>query len=425
MRRSRSTEPLRGGGWLSGASAAAILSIPVVTTRFHSGGPLLKLTRPTKGSALLVISILAFFLVACGIGQNNNWPGLSASGDVVYAAFGSSVIALDIVEQKQVWTFPAEPQPGQQFYASPSVVEQNVVVGDYGESGGMFSPGVKVSVFGLRQGESSVPSVIWTSAEALIKDRIIAPPLQVGDQVFVGTADNYVYALDAANNGALQWQFETGHSIWGQATYEDGILYVSSLDKSVYALDATTGDLIWESATGGSISDKAKLNSDLVYVASFDSMVHAVDKSSGDVKWTSDATAAIWGAPAFSEGTVFYADLNGNVFAVDGESGDQLWSTSFDNYTVAAPVVKDGVVFVALAGLLEVEKAERKGTLVALDAETGDEMWRETTVASIFTTPVFVGDSIVVAFDSGEKLTIVVFSTQDGSELWTFEPSVE
>ncbi len=393
-------------------------------TRCLDGGTLFKTLRPFNRSAIFLLIVLSLFIAGCGVRvANSNWPGLSASGDVAYVAFGSSVIAVDIVNEEQIWTFPAEPQPGQQFYAAPSVVEQDVVVGDYGQTGGIFSPGVKVSVFGLRQGEGSVPSVVWTSAESLIKDRIIAPPLQIGDQVFIGTADNYVYALDASNNGTLQWQFETGHSIWGQPTYEDGILYVSSLDKSIYAFDSATGDMLWESSTGGSISDKARLNSDLVYVSSFDSMIHAVDKATGDVQWTAESEAGIWGAPAFADGVVFYGDLNGNVFAVDGDSGSELWSERFASYMVAAPVVKDGVVFVSTAGLLDKEPAERVGSLIALDAETGDELWRESIPSPLFTTPVFIQDSIVIAFVFQDVLNLVVYDTVDGSDLWTYRPT--
>ncbi|HET6444686.1 MAG TPA: PQQ-binding-like beta-propeller repeat protein [candidate division Zixibacteria bacterium] len=380
--------------------------------------------RPVNRSAIFLFIVASLFITGCGVSvANTNWPGLSASGDVAYVAFGSSVIAVDVVNQEQVWSFPAEPQANRQFYAAPSVVERDVVIGDYGQSGGIFSPGIKVSVLGLEQGESSVPSVVWTSAESLIKDRIIAPPLQVGSQVFVGTADNYIYALDASNNGALQWQFETGHSIWGQPTYEDGILYVSSLDKSLYALDAETGDKLWESTTGGSISDRAKLDGDLVYISSFDRMIHAVEKDSGDVRWTADSEAAVWGAPAFEDDAVYYGDLNGNVFAVDAETGSELWTKRFDSYMVAAPVIKDGVLFASTAGLLETEPALRTGSLIALDAATGDELWREATPSPIFTTPIFIQDTVVVTYIVNNILNLVVFDTADGSDLWTFQPT--
>jgi outer membrane protein assembly factor BamB len=152
-------------------------------------------------------------------------------------------------------------------------------------------------------------------------------------------------------------------------------------------------------------------------------MIHAVDKATGDVRWTAESEAAIWGAPAFADGVVFYGDLNGNVFAVDGDSGSELWNQSFASYMVAAPVVKDGVVFVSTAGLLETEPEERVGSLVALDAATGDELWREPTPSPLYTTPVFIQDSIVIAFINQDILNLVVYDTEDYSELWTFQPA--
>lgn len=117
------------------------------------------------------------------------------------------------------------------------------VVGDYGCAGGFFSPRVTVSVYGLQENEAGGASQLWVNT-ANARDKIVAPPLQVEDQVFVGTADNHILALDATN-GSLQWDYETDHAIWGRPAYRDGTLYVSSMDWSVYALDAVSGELKW------------------------------------------------------------------------------------------------------------------------------------------------------------------------------------
>jgi outer membrane protein assembly factor BamB len=392
-------------------------------TRCLDGGTLLKRSKPLKRSLIFLFIAAALFITGCGVTVgNDNWPGITASGDVVYVAYGTTVIAVDMVEEKLIWTMPEEPQPNRTFFASPSVVENEIVVGDYGQKGGMLSPGIKVSVFGLEQNDEPTPAVVWTSAESLLKDRIIAPPLQVGDQVFVGTADNNILALDAANGGAMEWEYETGHSIWGKPTYDNGILYVTSLDKSLYTFDAETGDLLWTVATEGSISDKAVLNGDLVYVSSFDHKVHAFDKSSGAVRWTADSIAAIWGAPAYEDGLVFYMDLDGNIYAVDAQSGQPVWSESYNNYAVAAPIVKDGVVYIALAGDLETDSDTRGGSLVALDAKTGDKIWQEFAPAPIYSTPVFLNDDIVAAYINQNTLNLTLYDTEDGDDIWTYTP---
>ena len=72
------------------------------------------------------------------------------------------------------------------------------------------------------------------------------------------------------------------------------------------------------------------------------------------------------------------------------------------------------------------DKSERDGSLIAFDAASGDIVWQETIVAPLFSTPVFVQDSIVVAYDDGNVMTLVVFDTQDGELLRPpFQPSTE
>jgi outer membrane protein assembly factor BamB len=271
---------------------------------------------------------------------------------------------------------------------------------------------------------------------AHVQDRIIASPLQVGDQVFVGTADNFVLALDAAT-GSADWpqSFETGHSIWGQPNFSDGVLYVSSLDKNVYALDSKTGQEVWPEPgrTGGSISDKADLDGNMVYVGSFDGHVHAMDRLTGEIIWSAPASAAdsdnltaVWGAPVLADGFVYFVDLNGTAYAVNADDGRQLWTQSLVNYATAAPVIFEDSVFVALAGDQDLNPDERQGALVALEVGSGKELWRQPISAPVFSTPVIADDAVVIAYRSPEVvLKLDVFELDDGSNRWSFVLSEE
>jgi outer membrane protein assembly factor BamB len=55
--------------------------------------------------------------------------------------------------------------------------------------------------------------------------------------VYVGSDDDYVYALDASS-GDLIWSYETGGDVYSSPTVVDGVVYVGSEDKHVYALGA-------------------------------------------------------------------------------------------------------------------------------------------------------------------------------------------
>jgi outer membrane protein assembly factor BamB len=358
---------------------------------------------------------------------------MSLDGDVVYVAYGPGVVAVDISEEEQTWSYPSEPGRNVQFYAAPSVSNGRIVFGDYGASGGLLSPGVTVQVYaygldenvegsglGCENANDATPGCLWIqgpSRHEYINDRIVAPPLQVGDRVFVGTADNYVLALDATS-GESVWPvpFEAGHSIWGQPIYDDGVLYVGSLDKNVYALNADTGDEIWQTLVDGSVSDRAVDDTDLVYVGSFDRQVHALDKVSGATIWTAPADAAVWGAPTLADGVVYFVNLNGNLSAVDAETGESVWSQAVGDYTVASPVVDDDTVYVATAGNPASAQGERRGRLFAFSAGSGEEVWSSPLLlpAAVYTTPVVVGEDIVVAITGSEALLeIVNIETRD------------
>ena len=62
-------------------------------------------------------------------------------------------------------------------------------------------------------------------------------PAVVDGVVYVGSNDDYVYALDA-RSGELRWRYETGGDVDSSPAVVDGVVYVGSEDDYVYALDA-------------------------------------------------------------------------------------------------------------------------------------------------------------------------------------------
>ena len=57
----------------------------------------------------------------------------------------------------------------------------------------------------------------------------------VTDAVYFGTGNNYVYSIDASS-GELRWRYKTRGPVVSSPAVEDGIVYVGSLDRKLYAL---------------------------------------------------------------------------------------------------------------------------------------------------------------------------------------------
>jgi hypothetical protein len=62
-------------------------------------------------------------------------------------------------------------------------------------------------------------------------------PAVVNGVVYVGSEDDYVYALDAAT-GAYIWSYKTGNKVDSSPALANGVVYVGSEDDNVYALGA-------------------------------------------------------------------------------------------------------------------------------------------------------------------------------------------
>jgi outer membrane protein assembly factor BamB len=217
-------------------------------------------------------------------------------------------------------------------------------------------------------------------------------------------------------------QFEAEHSIWSTPSYVDGVLYVGSLDKNIYALDAQTGNLLWEQTLGGSVSGQVAVGESLIYVGSFDKQLHALDKETGEILWEVPKSGTedwVWAAPLLGDDVVYFADKSGHIFAVDAETGSPIWDAQIEGQVVASPVIANGIVFIASAGQVNNGDNIRRGAIIALDAETGQELWQEETTP-IYTTPVIVQDKIVVALPPGGENLLIVYNQSNGNEVWQY-----
>lgn len=122
----------------------------------------------------------------------------------------------------------------------------------------------------------------------------------------------------------------------------------------------------WDDAyqTGDTIQSNPVLAGDVLYVSSFDGRLHALDPRSSRKRWTSDAKGPLYGSPAVQEGMVYVASTDGSLYAFDTRNGRQRWSFAAGDPLFATPAVGDGVVCIG---------GNRR--IFGLDAATGKRMW--------------------------------------------------
>lgn len=268
---------------------------------------------------LLSILALVVVLTACG-GERNTWPGIAGStdGDTVLVSYRKTVTSL-APDKDRNWTYRGENDTD--FYAPAVIADGRAYVGDYKG---------RIHAINLEDGkrvwmyEAERRKFLWFSVGAI--DRVIGP-IGLGEgMLFFGT-EHGVSALDITEDDhpTLLWDFKTGHSVWSQPLYLNnanlGIsptLYVTSLDKHLYALDPETGQERWSLDMGGGMPGGMTLDIGhrRLYVGTLNGEVVAVSLEGQELA-RFKADGWVWGQPALHNGYLYFGDLSGMLYEVE------------------------------------------------------------------------------------------------------------
>lgn len=222
------------------------------------------------------------------------------------------------------------------------------------------------------------------------EDPIWGAPLVQGGVVYFGTMDGRLYGV--SENGGKTLEFRAGGAIAATPIVEGGVAYVGSFDKSLYAVPVngglnaretwkySTDSWIWADALFGEARGQ-----DMVFISSLDGSVHAVDAASGSLLWAEPflASEGIRGTPALvsksggggqfsslSDKVLVVGSRDGRVYGLDPQTGAPAWDAPFntrelgdgDGQILAAVGHRGNTAYVVTS----------KYDIFAIDASTGE-----------------------------------------------------
>jgi polyvinyl alcohol dehydrogenase (cytochrome) len=163
---------------------------------------------------------------------------------------------------------------------------------------------------------------------------------------------------DQVSSLKLKWAFgySGANQAYAQPAVMGGRLFVGSVARKVYSLDATSGCIYWKIDTEFAVRTAVSVG----------------------------ANGHGWAA--------YFGDQHGNVYAVDALTGKLLWKTSLDPHTdvhvTGAPTLVDERLYVGVSSLEEVSGADLndecckfRGSVSSLNATTGKVIWKSYTIA--------------------------------------------
>jgi outer membrane protein assembly factor BamB len=178
-------------------------------------------------------------------------------------------------------------------------------------------------------------------------DFFTSSPIVDAGQVYFGSGDHNIYALDA-RTGQLRWKYRAGDVVHSSPAIANGMLYIGCWDGTFYALSLKTGDLVWKFTSGKDpthfmqgIPGSAAIADGIVVFGSRDSKIYALDAVSGNLLWSVENDGSwVISSPAALGGTAYVTTSDTKKFrAIDLKTGKALYDVPFKAYSFSSPAI--------------------------------------------------------------------------------------
>jgi len=314
----------------------------------------LKKIRPIYKIAFLVLVLFAVVITLPGCTATRGavargWAGGVVEEGVIYtASMEGNLVTINTTDWRTLNIAPLETQePTSGFlscaqgssavaiYSSPIIADDLVCVGGYNGKVYAFS----------RNEMRYEPRWIYPRQDN-VGGSIIGGIIYHQDKLYFGSANNKVFALDAAD-GFKEWEVELPDKIWSTPVILNDMLYIGCFDKKFYALNIADGSIEWEYETEGAIVSTPIVDSNTVYFGSFDKYLYALNAATGSLKWKYQADNWFWATPILYDGTIYAPCLDGKVYLIDTINGQKKDEYDFENPMSSSPIIVDDIFLVA------------------------------------------------------------------------------
>ena len=297
-------------------------------------------------------------MVGCaGTGtQPNGWSGIYVTDEkVVLGSMKGKIIALNTSDGSRLLEItPETPKASGGFgcapatstiaiYGTPVVSQDLIIVCGYLYLGNRSNG----KVYAYNSDSGALRWVYPRTGE--LDSPIVGGPAIADNVLYFGTAGGKVYALDVAT-GDYKWDVQLDGDIWSTPTIKDNTLFIGTFGKKLFALNTSNGQQKWAPFTsGGALASSLLLQDTTLYFGTLDRRLHAVDSKSGMQKWKSEVEAGswFWAKPVITNDVVYAPCLDGKVYAVDADNGNLRFEFDLKAPISSSPVLVGNSLIVA------------------------------------------------------------------------------
>ena len=243
--------------------------------------------------------------------------------------FGSAdehVHAISIRNGKKVWV-QATDGP---IYSSPFIAEQHLFIGSDDEF---------LHVLNLMAGREA-----W---RANLGSRVRSSPIVIGDRIYIGSESGEIQCYDFSGN--IKWRTGAKRAVTASPHHADNVIYITSMDSFLYAIDAKSGWVIWRyRMDNGSISTPTTFENH-VFVGSTDKNLYCINTKTSKKVWDFATDNQINSSPVYYKGAVYFGNIDGYVYSLHAKSGRLRWKYQTEGPITGSPILIDDVVYIGSA----------------------------------------------------------------------------
>jgi outer membrane protein assembly factor BamB len=237
----------------------------------------------------------------------------------------------------------------------------------------MFRGGPARCGFSSSTGTAAEAFSPWTFATS---GPIKATPAVADGVVYITSLDGGLYAVDALT-GQSGWRFAVSGGVSSSPAVADGLVYFGG-DGHLFAVEAATGRQRWRYRIEESLGSSPAVAGGIVFIGASDCRMIAVNADTGKLRWefttggyrllpgSPPQARGIDSSPAVCDGAVYFVGADGNVYALTAASGARRWTTPMECDGRSSVAVYGGTVY-----------GGSRGTVFALKASTGARKWQQ------------------------------------------------
>ncbi len=147
------------------------------------------------------------------------------------------------------------------------------------------------------------------------KRAITSSPIVAEESVIFTSMDGTLYALEAKSGWAI-WRFRLGKGSISTPFVDDNLIYVGAADNVIYCVDMRSAKEIWRYETEHQVAGSPIIHQGALYCGSVDSHLYCLDAKNGHLRWKFETGGAITGNPIAHEDMIFIGSTDKSIYAI-------------------------------------------------------------------------------------------------------------